>query len=157
MTRVPARVIYPRVFDVVWCWSCFRPRPDLATTSDKRVAGGDLVDVCGACYHSLAAGRSVELAPVEELPGLLESWARWDTNGNVHEDDTARMLAAYLPHLDSTERNGLFESLQEELLEFQERRAPLYSQQEENDARALVDEVIGYLMQGAAPQCGGAR
>ena len=160
----PNRVLYPvgpwSPGDANVCWSCFTQRGDLATTSDRRIGGGELVQACWSCFHALASGRPVELPAREQLPELLRSWARWAQNGEVDEDFTTRMLAALLPGLAPEDAACWFECLQGALLELQDREGPGFemgsvapeSRDDDllrNDAIAKVDECVAALLGGA--------
>lgn len=158
----PAPYLYPGAVGGVaaLCWACFQPSPDLAVTSDRRVGGGELVTVCPSCHHALVSGRPVALPSREELPGLLVRWARWDVNGEVDEEFTARMLAALLPGLTGADAVCWFGCLQGALLELQERDEfgfELLSVPPEDrdldalvaDSAAKVDECIAKLIGGA--------
>ncbi|MFB4312881.1 hypothetical protein [Actinomadura sp. 21ATH] len=159
----PERVLYPTgPGPAALCWTCFQPRRDLATTSDRRIAGGELVQTCGACFHALTQGRAVRLPTRDELPQLLLSWARWDTNGEVDEEFTARMLAALLPGLTAQDAACWLECLQGALLELQERRGPGFElisvEPEARDEQRLVDDSVEKAMECLeALLSGGAR
>jgi len=158
----PDRVLYPAgPGDADVCWTCFQPRADLATTADRRIGGGELVRTCLSCYHHLARGEAVELPSRGEMPELLRRWARWDANGQVDEDFTARMLAALVPALDADDRACWFECLKGALLEVQEHDEfgfELLSVPPEDrdcerllaDSVAKADECVAALMGGAA-------
>lgn len=153
--------LYPAGFDVDLCWSCFRPGLDLATTADRCIGGGELVTTCRPCFHALAAGRPVELPGRDELPELLVSWARWDHNGQVDEEFTARMLAAVCPGLAEAQRNSWFECLQGALLELQERRGPGFElasvEPEARDVEALVADSVEKATECVQALIGGVR
>jgi hypothetical protein len=158
----PERVLHPDTYgNNPPCWSCFQQRRDLATTADPRVGGGELVQVCTSCYHSLARGEAAALPGRDELPGLLRSWARWDVNGEVDEDFTTRMLAALLPGLVAEDAACWFECLQGALLEVQERGGPGFEMAsvdpEDRDIGRLLADSIAKVAECLAALLGGAR
>lgn len=161
----PTRVLYPvgpsRPGEAAVCWACFTQRTDLATTADRRIGGGDLVQVCWSCHHALASGRPVELPSRELLPDLLRMWARLDQNGEVDDEFTERMLAALLPGLTPEGAASWFACLKGALLELQDREGPAFEmgsvEAESRDDDLLRDDAIAKVDECVAALMGGAR